>query len=114
MRRLWKFKNSTRPSAASAGLGIPAIDLVKSRSPGRRLLYQTMPYSDSVEQLEQRTFLAAGELDPSFGDAGVVTTPLAIAPVAVLPQADGKVLVAGETIATPGLNEPPYTQATYA
>src|SRR5687767_9999966 len=68
----------------------------------------------SIEALERRTLLAAGQLDPSFGDAGVVTAPPAIAPVAVLPQADGKVLVAGETIATPGLNEPPYTQATYA
>jgi uncharacterized delta-60 repeat protein len=61
-----------------------------ARSKGARL---------GVENLEERSLLNAGALDPTFGLGGKLTTPFAGASVArsVLPQAGGKAVVVGYT-----------------
>src|SRR6266498_5548449 len=55
----------------------------------------------AVEQLEDRTLLTAGALDPSFGLGGKVTTDFGFRTpsndYAQAVQADGKVVVAGYT-----------------
>jgi uncharacterized delta-60 repeat protein len=50
-----------------------------------------------VERLEDRTLLNAGSLDPTFGTAGLVTTPFRISSgvTGLVLQADGKVVAAG-------------------
>lgn len=55
-----------------------------------------------LEPLEDRRLLAAGELDPSFGTAGIVTTDIGgpthnEAKGIVVSQADGKVVVVGNS-----------------
>jgi uncharacterized delta-60 repeat protein len=55
----------------------------------------------TIEALEDRTLLNAGDLDPSFGVGGLVTTEFLNGPsradtaAAVAVQADGKIVVAG-------------------
>src|SRR6516162_2192691 len=53
-----------------------------------------------LEVLEDRCLLSAGQLDPTFGTGGVVTTNIGgptatTAQAVVVTQSDGKVLVAG-------------------
>ncbi|MFM9965933.1 MAG: delta-60 repeat domain-containing protein [Planctomycetaceae bacterium] len=48
-----------------------------------------------VESLEDRCLLAAGNLDPTFGAGGLVTTGFEARSVAI--QSDGKIVVAGTT-----------------
>src|SRR5688500_13045752 len=63
-----------------------------------------MSSSKSIERLERRVVLAAGDLDPSFGEGGKVTTDLdgqvsdSDTPIAVLPRADGKVVVVADAV----------------
>src|SRR5262245_33754530 len=54
--------------------------------------------SVTLEHLESRTLLAASDLDPTFGTAGIVR-PDATSRSAVVAaqQADGKIVVAGES-----------------
>src|SRR5207245_3755343 len=53
-----------------------------------------------LERLEDRTLLSAGDLDPSFGMGGKVTTdfqePLSSYAAAAAQQADGKIVMVGE------------------
>jgi uncharacterized delta-60 repeat protein len=50
-----------------------------------------------LERLESRLLLNAGDLDPSFGTGGLVTTSVGGAPVVSLAlQTDGKILAGGE------------------
>jgi uncharacterized delta-60 repeat protein len=67
----------------------------------RRRISETVPMAAQVEQLEQRTLLSGGALDPSFGVGGLVM----LAPSgAISPQVsdlavqnDGKIVVVGAT-----------------
>lgn len=75
----------------------------KPRSRRRALKRRSL----SIESLEDRRVMAAGELDPTFGLGGVVVTDIqgpttnAARDVAVT-QADGKVLVLGTTMSAAG------------
>jgi len=64
----------------------------------RRALWSVDAGSAAVETLESRCLLAAGDLDPSFGDDGKVTTsvgPFGAEVRSLAIQSDGKILVAG-------------------
>jgi uncharacterized delta-60 repeat protein len=54
-----------------------------------------------LERLEDRTLLSAGDLDPSFGRGGIVTTdfqgPLNIGGEGAVLQPDGKIVMVGHT-----------------
>ena len=50
-----------------------------------------MPASRTFEPLESRRLLAAGDIDPTFGDGGAV--PLDFVPRLVVPLADGQVIL---------------------
>jgi hypothetical protein len=68
----------------------------RERRSTRRLVRRTLsrPW---LERLEARVLLNAGELDPSFGTGGLVTTSVGGAPVVGLAlQTDGKILAGGE------------------
>jgi uncharacterized delta-60 repeat protein len=59
----------------------------------------------SLESLDDRTVPSAGALDPTFGTAGVVSTDLGSThdiARAVVQQADGKLVAAGETVGGSG------------
>ncbi len=63
----------------------------------RRASWSDAGRSAAVESLETRCLLSAGDLDPSFGVAGRVTTAVGTSAQgqAVLIQSNGKILVAG-------------------
>ncbi|HBE72332.1 MAG TPA: hypothetical protein DDW52_29710, partial [Planctomycetaceae bacterium] len=72
----------------------------RRKQDSRRLLRRQL--TKSFENLEHRRVLAAGVLDPSFGEAGIVTTDIGAvvssddnAETVSIQQPDGKVLVAG-------------------
>ena len=67
---------------------------------GRRRRRRRPCLTPRIERLERRRLLAAGDLDPSFGTAGVRTIDWALEnnqAHAILTQSDGKVVVAGQT-----------------
>src|SRR6478672_1709197 len=70
-------------------------------APSRRSSRRSRPRPASrpgVEQLEDRTLLTAGALDPSFGAGGIVTTALTSGTQganSIVLQGDGKIVVAG-------------------
>lgn len=54
-----------------------------------------------LERLEDRALLSAGQLDPTFGQAGIVSTNIGgptstVAKAVVVTQTDGKVVVVGQ------------------
>src|SRR5690242_1636238 len=56
-------------------------------------------YRPVAELLEDRCLLNAGTLDPSFGNGGIVTTPVPVSAVITAQEAvqgDGKIVVVGE------------------
>ncbi|MDB5319200.1 MAG: uncharacterized protein JWN40_831 [Phycisphaerales bacterium] len=56
------------------------------------------PTTATIESLEPRTLLSAGDLDPTFGAHGVVVFPDIVAPVVGLAtQSDGKFVLANHT-----------------
>jgi uncharacterized delta-60 repeat protein len=69
----------------------------RQRSPRRSATRGSRPW---LERLEARTLLNAGDLDPTFGMSGMVTTtfqePLSSYAAAAAQQADGKIVMVGE------------------
>ena len=70
--------------------------LSSSHSVGRRRL--SLPLAVATESLEPRCLLSAGDLDPSFGVAGKVTTSFGTSSAqatTIAIQSDGRIVVAG-------------------
>src|SRR5262249_32289756 len=59
----------------------------------------------ALERLERRQLLSAGDVDLTFGGAGIVTDDLGDAASAVVVQSDSKVVVGGTARST-GTNNP--------
>ena len=73
----------------------------RGQAGGRRPAVPAPPWS-GLEALEQRVLLSAGDLDPTFGVGGLVTTDMGVSATdygqdVVAVQADGKIVVVGSS-----------------
>ena len=59
--------------------------------------FQQARFQPSCQRLEERTTPTAGQLDPTFGSAGLTTTDIRFQPVAEVALANGQYLAAGTT-----------------